>query len=178
MVKILLKLFFYTGIPFGFLMTICFIVILGFEFSSGIQFGLLSGAAFGIIMTLLLGYLHLMSVKKTGLADSKNAYDVKHSANMNVSLRYEDAFQLCLKSLEKVKTPAVQHQDSDQGMITAKTGKTWNTWGDIVSFQLRKVDEHVTSIEVESRPAKFQIIDYGENLKNIHLIQTYLKEHA
>jgi hypothetical protein len=56
---------------------------------------------------------------------------------------------------------------------------TWKTFGDVISFEVRKIDNDRTQIKVSSRPAvRRTLVDYGKNLENMEKISSFLKEHG
>ncbi len=174
--KIYVKLLLSTGIPFGVFMAIVQTAIQGLGLQHGALLGLASGAVFGGIMALVLGSHHRKSVHKAAPEDDEGKYDDRQSKTVTLSVPYEDAFALCLKSLETVHAPVITHKDYQQGLVTAKSGMTWNSWGNTISYRITAVDENTSSVEVTSRPPKFQIADYGENLRQIQRIVSVLQE--
>lgn len=170
------KLLLYTGIPFGVLTAIVHTAFQGLGLYQGVLLSLVSGAVFGSIMALVLGNHHRKSVDKAASEDDENIYHVEQSKTVTLSVPYEDAFALCLKSLETVHAPVIEHKDYQQGLVTAKTGRTWNSWGNTISYRITSLGENASSIAVTSRPAKFQVVDYGENLRQIKRIVSALNE--
>ena len=54
---------------------------------------------------------------------------------------------------------------------------SWKTWGYIISFEVRKIDNDRTQIKVSSRPAvSTTLVDYGSNLENVEKIISFLEK--
>lgn len=175
MLKKLIRIFLSTGIPFG--------ILMGFFTSlrhgmSGVVSGLLAGAVFGGFMAGVLGYLHNRSVKQKTTDGAESDYDVKQTKEIELPVSYETAYELCIESLDKLNKAEIENKDHSQGVITAKTGKTWDTWGNTVSFVLTDKSDNVTNILVSSEPTHYQVVDYGKNLKNVNTIIAYLEERS
>lgn len=172
-----LKLFLGTGIPFGIFMGISNSFRYGFP--SGLVEGLFAGIFFGGFMSLILGFLHSRSVKRMPSGKSEEAMDVHHLRNVELWLPYDKVFNLCVESLRLIKKCKIQKEDISQGKIVAKASMTWKTWGDVISFDVRKIDNDRTQVIVSSRPAvRTTLVDYGKNLENVERISSFLKEQS
>jgi len=169
----LVKLFLYTGPPFGLFMGIISFISLGLY--AGVLAGLISGILFGGIMTGVLGYMHVKSVKQSTSGASEDDYETRQSDEIDMPVSYDMTYELCIKSVDELKNPTIENKDYSQGRIDIKTGASWDTWGDSVSIKLIEIDENKTNIEVESQPDSHQIVDYGKNLKNVEAIVSFLK---
>jgi len=175
MQKKLIKMFLQTSIGFGLLMIIVdFIAYREIQIVSNI----ISGIAFGVFMTGILGFWHARSVKNTSSAESEKDYDVKQTKEIELPVSYPQAFQLCIDSLSQLKNPKIKENDDSRGVIVAKTGMTWDTFGDTISFKLRKMGENQTRIVISSKPLFIQVVDYGKNLENINKILSFMEEKS
>lgn len=164
--NIYVKIFIYTAIPFG--------IIMGLFYSCS---GIASGILFGAIMSFVLGTIHKKSLEKT--LSPKNVSDsgVKHTVNVDLKLSYDKAFKICLSSISAIKKSKVIQQNYYDGIIEAKAGMTWKSWGDIISFNIQKTNSLNTCVEVTSKPSlSTTVVDYGKNMENIEIIDNYLKE--
>jgi len=171
-----LKLFLATGIPFGIFMGVFYSLRYGFP--EGLIAGLFAGLFLGGFMSLILGFLHSRSVKRMPFGKSKEAMDVHHVRNIELRVSYDKAFDLCIESLNLIKRCKIRKEDRSQGKVDARAGMTWKTLGDVISFDVRKIDNDRTQIEVSSRPAvRTTLVDYGKNLENVEKIIRFLKEH-
>ena len=142
---------------------------------------------FGIIVSipavLIFESLHIWRVRRLPFGKSEGALGVHHVRKVELPLPYDKAFDLCIESLSDFKMP---ERDRFQGKIVAKTGMGAWTWGEIASFNVRKIDDNRTLVEVSSRPAMstwpiirhMAVVDYGRNLKIVERISRFLRRHA
>ncbi len=101
--------------------------------------------------------------------------DVHHVRHVELRLPYDQAFDLCIASLNAVKRGRIRREDRPLGRIDVKASMTWKTWGDVISFVLRRTDENRTRVEVSSGPAlRTTLVDYGKNLENVERIMRFL----
>ncbi len=165
-----LKLFLYTGIPYGIFMGIYYSYQGGIYL--GCKAGLSSGLLFGCIMSLILGTLHWVFTKRNKSRSENNSTGVHHIRQFELTEKYSKVFEICIQSLEEIKKSKVITEDRRKGLIEAKTGITWKTFGDKIQFVLTKINEDCTKVEVSSRPAvRATLVDYGKNLENIQIIE-------
>lgn len=161
-----LKLFLAFGVPFGIGMgaAISFLVGLPVGLLSGLLTGLFGGGLFSIIM----GYLHTRSVRRMPYGEHEGAMGVRHLRRVEVRLPYDRAFDLCLSSVGAVRKGGIRVKDRSLGTIEAKAGMTWKSWGEVISFNLRRIDETRTLVEVSSKPVlPTTLVDLGKNLENV-----------
>ena len=172
-----LKLFLATGIPFGIVMGVLYLLQHGFL--EGLIAGLFSGLFFGGFMSLILGTLHSWSVKRILPEKPKPSMGVHHVRNLELQVSYDKVFDLCIESLNLIKRCKIRKENRPQGKIDARAGITWKTWGDVILFDVRKIDIDRTQIIVSSRPAvRTTLVDYGKNLENVERISSFLEEQS
>jgi len=175
--KIHLKLFLAMGIPFGIVMGIFFSFKHGI--SSGMVDGVSSGLFVGGFMSLMLGFMHRRSVKRISSETSEEALGVHHVRKVKLQLTYDKVFDLCMASLSLIKKCKIQNEDRSQGKIVAKVGMTWKTWGDVISFEVREIDNDGVQVEVSSRPSvRTTLVDYGKNLENVKTLVGYINANS
>jgi hypothetical protein len=170
-----LKIFLAGGIPFG-ILTGAF-----YSFRYDLQTGLISGLAAGIVsglaMSFILGLLHIRAVKKIAPELNEEAYRIHHVRNVRLQMPYDNAFNLCIKSITPVKNCRIREIDRSKGSITAKTPVNWKTWGDTIIFEIAETDNGYTDVKVSSRPtARTTLVDYGKNLDNVEKIISFLEK--
>ena len=169
-----LKCFFVIGIVFGLITgALC---SLRYGLQAGVICGLVSGPVCGLVLFLILGLLHIRAVKKVASDLSEEAYGIHHVRDIKLQYPYDRAFNLCIKSLDRIKNCTIRMQNRSEGKITAKTGINWKTWGDTISFEIKRIDDTETHVKASSRPSMgTTIVDYGKNLENVEKILSFLK---
>ncbi len=51
--------------------------------------------------------------------------------------------------------------------------------GDVISFEVHRIDDDRTQVKVSSRPAvPTTLVDYGKNLENVERIISFLKKQS
>ncbi len=97
--------------------------------------------------------------------------EVHHVRHVELRLPYDQAFDLCISSVNAVKKGKIRMEDRPQGRIEARAGLTWTSWGEVISFDLRRIDEDRTRVEVSSKPVlRTTLVDLGKNLENVEKI--------
>jgi hypothetical protein len=70
-------------------------------------------------------------------------------------------------------------QNPHLGIIEARKRMNWESWGDVILFQINIIDQEWTNIQVSSRPVyPLQIVDYGSNFDNVEKICSFLMWQA
>ncbi|HFS68208.1 MAG TPA: hypothetical protein ENK91_11000 [Bacteroidetes bacterium] len=168
-----LKIFIHTGISFGILMAIFNSIQYGFIF--GIISGILSGLFFGFFMSLIIGTLHKITTKNNSKEDNKVYQTIKIKLNQS----FDEVFDLCLKSLNKLKISKVIKSDFEGKLIQVKTSMSWKSFGEIITFSLIGLNENSTKIIISSKPSlSTTIVDYGKNLENLETIKSFLTKNT
>ncbi len=104
---------------------------------------------------------------------------VHHTRYVELRLSYGRAFDLCIESLCLFKKCKIQNEDRSEGQIVATTDMTWRTWGDVISFEIRRSNGDGIHIEVTSRPAvATTLVDFGQNLENVETIIGFLNTRS
>jgi hypothetical protein len=166
------RILFISGIPSGLLFGILGLNKAGI--SGAIINGVLTGLVFGTLSSFILISLHISLSRKVDTYSPVNDFGTCQVRNIHLELPLEQAFALCLRSLRSVENCRVISQDLEEGVIRAKTGLNWKTWGDAITFKL--IDGNgETEIIVSSRPAaRSTLVDFGKNLDNVERIKRFL----
>ena len=164
-----LKLFLRFGIPVGKLVGVLNSFLIGSP--RGLIAGLIAATFAGGVSSIVVGYLHKRSVRRMLYGEPEGAMEVRHVRHVELRLPYDQAFDLCLSSASAVKKSTIRTEDRSLGRIEAKAGMTRKSWGEVISFDLRRVDENRTRVEVSSKPALWTtLVDGGKNLENVERI--------
>lgn len=163
--SVYLKLFLAAAIPYAILMGLLF-----FSLPAGVAFG----TGFGLVISTIFGTLQ-HSAYQGKKADGDRS--VNQSRDIEIDVPLTEAFDLCLKALATLHRARVKKADPLSGLIEARTGINWKTYGEKVTFRLFRVDSHTTRIHLASRPRlKTALIDFGRNLYNINRLSVFLRE--
>jgi len=165
------------GLPFGAIMAVLYSFQHGL--AKGLVAGVVAGLVYGVLMSLILESMHRWAVKRSSSDGGDEALGVAHVRTVGLQLAPDEAFDLCLKALGEIRKSKIQRQDRSRGVILAKAGMTWRSWGDEIRLDAREVGAQRTEVEVSSRPAvRTTLIDYGKNLENVETLAGFLKTHG
>ena len=118
--------------------------------------------------------LHRRALRKMGIVNIPRGERNRKIIELRCS--YNEAFNLCMSALNSVEIGAkILDVDKSSGFIVAKTRPTMKSWGEVIIFNIREVDDRVR-IEVISKPQiRTQLLDYGKNYENVKKIADFLK---
>ena len=140
--------------------------------------GIIAGLVFGTIASYILISLHKSFSRKVVTGSFNHDFGIFQTCSIEIPLAYKDAYSLCLQSLQTISRCSIQSQSPDEGIIKARAGINWKTWGDNVLIELVKA-EGSTIIEISSRSsARSTLVDFGKNLDNVERIKRFLLEHC
>ncbi|WP_110111800.1 hypothetical protein [Bacillus sp. CGMCC 1.16541] len=166
------KILFYCGIPFGLIMA-GFAAVFTWEFDWWLATW--SGGLFGGLMSVCLGTYNVVSRLKSRVPLKGS---VKQHHVVTLPLPYEQTFLLCVQALSELHEPTIHTQDETQGLIEVETGQTLKSFGEIVTIQLEKENEHTTKVTIASRPSQsLTLVDYGVNAVNVKQLTAFLESN-
>jgi len=151
------------------------LVVLGIFYKS---IGVLQVAIIiGVLATLLQ---YRISGKMRSLLHSPNRYaPVRQTRSILLHCTYETAIHLCEQSLQTINAQAYKRTDHAQGKILATTKMSGRSWGERISYSIRRYDNDAMCITIESHPRLITvIIDLGKSFDNVESILTFLKEQC
>ena len=170
--RLYLKIFFWTSIPFG--------VFMGARFGVGdpdrslsriVTLGALVGAGFGAMMSFILGTLAFRSARKLGpgvLAVHQFRAVQVRGDRADVLRRVAEAVS-AFPRVRSVRTDAVS------GRVEARTGWSWKSFGENITARLEQLSPEIHCVIVESRPRlSTTLVDYGVNAENADAIMKSL----
>ncbi len=126
------------------------------------------GALFGILMSAVLGTLHIVRVRgKAGGNDAGDIYSTTQVRELTSRLPCDRVLTLMGHYLKEVAGFSVTLTDHTAGRLEARTGLSLaSTFGSKVTVSVRKAEDGSTAVTIISKPLLFSILaDYGESLK-------------
>ncbi|WP_054027694.1 hypothetical protein [Bacillus sp. FJAT-28004] len=143
-------------------------------FSSVIKASILYGVLCGILFTFIVLFYQWYYLRNMGL--NKNGISVVNSIEFEAEGDKEEIFTICLESINCLKKCQIGQLNKGKGIFSVNIGINWRTWGDIIHFDIKGINENKCIVEVTSRPKmETTLIDFGKNLENIIKITNYLK---
>lgn len=136
--------------------------------------------AIGVITGFIFQILNEIETRKAISNASENDFQVNQKRKFDIIQSYDETFNLCLEFCQTAKAK-INSQDFLSGTINAKTGIVWkafgwNTFGHKLNFNISKVTEELTEIEVQITPKMpITLMDGGEALKIIKAIEEFFQ---
>lgn len=128
-------------------------------------------AVFGFAMLFYNDY----KARKLSGESIGDAYKARQERTVLIFAAYEKAFNSCLDSISVLQKPKIKQKNKSEGIIEIKTGMNWNTFGNKVTYKLRKLTDISTEVELSIEPlVKTTLIDYGESFKLVSAINEFL----
>lgn len=157
-----------------------------FSIVFGIYFGILSSqwnlagwflsTVFAVLCGFGLQFYSDYKVRQIKPDATEQDFEVKQNRTFIIFYDYEKAFDLCLESLNFVERAAVKFTEPANGVIRAKTGINWRTFGANIDFKISKLTDHSSQIEVSASPfIPTTLISYGDEIKIISQISDFFE---
>lgn len=129
------------------------------------------GAVFGVGMQIYSDYRTRKIKPDAGEKD----FDIQQTKQKFLLCSYDEAFNLCLESVTFLKKGNVTYSDQENGIIAAKTGMTWNSFGTDIDFRLKSITDNATEISISAKPIlATTLIDGGESVEAVKTITDFL----
>jgi len=137
-------------------------------------------------------FKHRLYLSSKGAGNSEDKYLLNQLRTITLNVPIHKADDLCVASLKELPRCRIKRETRFSSRIVATTG--WSifyvglyernlfhtTFGEIITFDIIKLDDNQTSVTLRSRP-RFPIplilVDYGKNLRNIEKIYSYLEKN-
>jgi hypothetical protein len=181
-VKLLLKLFLATGVPFGVVFGLVVPVVEHRALptlAGGVEAGCFTGLFFGLSMALGVGVPHLWAVRKLGLPLTDGTLKVRQRRTLTLACPFDEAFTACLGALRGAERVTVlEETDYQAGVIHAVKGTSWHSWGERIRLDLAERGEGDTAVSVTCRPAlPTTLVDFGSSLRLMDAVVARLVAH-
>lgn len=136
--------------------------------------GMMEFLIFTVIIFLgLIFFSPLMHVVRPAVDGQKQK--VRPKDRLKLPLPLEMVYELCIIGASFVLGGYVREEDREKGILVVKTGISWASAGEVVTFKLEKEDDKITIVEIDSKPAfSTTLFDYGKNKENIIRVTNFL----
>lgn len=146
----------------------CLLSVSSFSFNE-ILLWFVFGAVFGIGMQFYSDY----RTRKIKPDAEEKDFVLPQKRETFLLCSYDEAFDLCLESISRLRKGKIKIVDKEKGFIKAKTGMSWNSWGNVIELKLKQLTENLTEIEIFAKPISgATLIDNGEGLRAIEILQS------
>lgn len=128
------------------------------------------GAIIGIILQIYNDY----KIRETEVEATEEQFATHQTRRISLLCDFDEAFELCIKSIEDLKKGRIELTDHKNGLIKAKTGMSFNSFGNIIEFNLKAITEILTEIEISTKPfVSITLIDYGKSIKIVKTLTDF-----
>ena len=130
------------------------------------------GAAWGvpttILMLVVVTRLDRRTRQREGLPARKLWEPVSVRQKLVVDAPPAVAFARVADAISRIPRTSVKHADAAAGLIEARVGVNWRSWGERLTVRVQGHAEDQPEIDVVSEPLlKTTIADYGKNQRNV-----------
>ena len=176
--KLWLELFWKISLPLGLvtfgLLTFLYTLDRGLPHSARMaaSTSVAVGASFGFFMTVSLGIANALGCRRVGAGpfQGPRAHRV-----LDVGLGLVAAAAAAVRAIEAVGGK-IEVMDPESGLLRARTGLSWKSFGENLRVNLREVRLGATTIDISSRPRwKSTVVDYGKGFQNVERISRFLQ---
>jgi len=136
-----------------------------YSFKQYLSIAIIVGFLAGFFLTLFVSIVDYFSTKK--YKKIKESANVRNEKSIIVNLDYNEAFETSKKALTSIGGRII-NEDRENGVITARTGLSWKSFGENVKIEITKLSNQQTQVKVSSVPMiRATILDYGKNYENV-----------
>lgn len=137
---------------------------------------LVNGAALALVLTAVIGTLHVARVRKSaGPNSGRDIYSFPQVREVSSRLDPERAFAAMRHYAGEVAGLTVTSVDQEGGRLEARSGLTLMTFGNRLSVHVAKRENGGSHVTVSSAPLFFALADYGESLRAADAAADYLR---
>lgn len=113
------------------------------------------------------------------VAESSERFGSVQRRELKLPMSYHRAFTVCFDALQVVPGAVLRRMSRDEGVIDARIGWTWRSWGLDISMELIPMEEDETFLRLVSRPAmRSTFIDYGQSHEVVEMILLALEQRC
>lgn len=163
--KMFLKIFVISGVPFGAIIGLISSIDEGLE--AGLVTGLTAAFFFGVAMSLTLGSLHKWKSRKWRSNDNIGP---NQTGIIHLDTTADDAFDRC-RDVLSLMGAVLKLEDKTEGRIEAEFGRSWKSFGESILVRVSSQSSDRSCVQVSSAPiVKTTLVDFGKGLENINRI--------
>ena len=129
---------------------------------------LLCGAFFGVVMTTLLGSMHLIRGRRPGRS---GAVRVTQSSRAIVPGPMNKVLEQMRSTLERIHARRIGVVHGETPTLVAHMPMTFWSFGEKIGIALQVLQNRTVQVDMSSRPLIFvTMVDYSKNLENVEAI--------
>ena len=179
MIKLYLKIFFVTGVFFSLWISFAGLGRLAtMPQGKALAVSLIFGAIFGLLLSLIMGTLHILKVRKiAGESREGDIYATTQRREIKSALSGDRLFTMLTHYLKEVARFSLTGLPGVSGKLEAVSRVNLVTFGSRVTITIAQDERGASAINVSCKPRLMTtLVDYGESLKIVSDIARYLRE--
>jgi hypothetical protein len=135
-------------------------------------------ACIAVVIALATWATQIYAVRQLGCTLTDENLQVAQERTIIVNCGYEEATARAVAAVQSLRNVRIL-DESPEGVIAARTGLTWRSWGENIRVRLRRKSDDWTMITVSSQPKLgATLLDQGQNLKNVRQLVEKLAEET
>ena len=175
--KIYLKTFFSTAVPFIVLMCIYHLIFSTDDLAKNLGIAAITGVFLGLVMTFFWGSTYYYHTKVLCEKEGPYSWDYLDSTIVQVQFSYDDTRNYIMQSITNNSRMKLKHIDPENGNIYVIMRKSILSWGDEIRIEFRKIAEDTTDVLYKYRPVfPMTIFGYLKNYKSYKALKNTLAE--
>jgi hypothetical protein len=141
--------------------------------ATGLLIWTIAGAAAGFITLLWSNY----KAKNLTGKDVDEIHEVRQKRNLTLLLKYEKAFEVCREAVDSINPANIKEESPENGVIKFRTPLKWDTFGHIITINLKRLNETLTEVEITTRPIpRTVLVGSGHSWKYVEDLSNFMKE--
>ncbi|GEM_PF-2620348 len=109
--------------------------------------------------------------------DSEEIHAVRQKRNLTLLLNYEKAFEVCRAAVASINPAKIKEENLEKGIIKFRTPLKWDTFGHIITIDLKSLNETLTEVEITTRPIpRTVLVGSGYSWKYTEDLSNFMKE--
>lgn len=114
--------------------------------------------------------------KLTG-TDNPEVFEVRQKRNFTLLLNYKKAFDVALEAVQSLSPAKIKEENLEAGIIKFRTRLKWDTFGHIITINLKKLNESLTEVEITTQPIPRTVLaGSGYSWKYVEELSSFMKE--
>jgi hypothetical protein len=160
-----ISVFLWVSLPVTAILGVLILVVSVLRFILEPSLGLAGAIAFWALCMVIIG-ISFRALMRGSDAPSK----VRREARLTIDGNYEAVFDRCESAIRKLGARIIS-LDRDSGQIYARTGLTWQSFGERMHISVMRQGDTVCSVALTSDSViPTTLVDYGKNSKNLEIL--------
>jgi hypothetical protein len=156
------------------------LVLLDFvSLAFALRMGVLPGIGGSLFFAGVTLWLHLRGLRLRGFDPDRDGLAVAAEREVRLHAPPQQTLTLCEQAVQQLPRARIQLVDLESGLIRARTGISWESFGECITCQVAPAEDGGSRVRVTSSPAiRITLVDYGKNWENAEHVGSILAGHT